>query len=174
MKRQRQRQRRVQRVAWHDPRHIHGHTHTCNTLAYTNECCKCVCVYVWCKIVGSSATVTASGQCTGQTQLCNTTSCTSHSCPSLSLTLSFSLSLSFLLLLLLLHWQQTTRNFYARFLLLLQPRGVLILLCHVEWQPRLRLDSDLFRLCHTQKVCRPNRVWWWYPAWLYQTAISHD
>lgn len=33
--------------------------------------------------------------------------------------------------------------------LLLSARGVLILLCHVEWQPRLRLDSDLFRLCHT-------------------------
>lgn len=101
----------------------------------------------------------------------------------LSLTHSLLLSLSFslfllLLLLLLLHWQQTTRNFYARFFAaacersfnIIMPRRVAA--ASATW---LRLISTVPHT-HTQKVCRPNRVWWWSPAWLrvYQSAISHD
>lgn len=93
-------------------------------------------------------------QCTGQ--LCNNflrLLHTSHCPPQLPLLLTLLL---LLILLLLLHWQQTTRNLYARFLLLqLESRGVLISLCHVEWQQRREQarDTSETRLISTATIC---------------------
>lgn len=66
----------------------------------------------------------------------------------LSHSLSPSLSFSFSCCCFCSTGSKQRATFMPAFLLL-PARGVLILLCHVEWQPRLRLDYDLFRLCHT-------------------------